>query len=189
MSDKGITLNSLFGLPNEDFSRKALSAGMDAEETSSLKQKAMSAIPGLLWGSVESDILQGISEVLNMDLMEVLSEAWKQHGALSDYAEQSKSSGAVHLVELVDHSMGVELHPFVEIELAGFSKKIILDVMLVLTLKALRLKIEDARIKSVETGSCEGRGEIRIKGFTLLDLPFKPIDLPGKISLGNGNPV
>ena len=74
MSDEGITLNTLFGLPDEGFSRKALSAGMDAEETSSLKQKALSAVPGLLWGSVESDIFHGISELLNMDLMDVMAE-------------------------------------------------------------------------------------------------------------------
>jgi hypothetical protein len=189
MPEAGITLNTLFGFPNEGFCRHALSLGMDAEEISSLKSKALAAVKGLEWSAIEGDIFHGISELLNMDLMDVMVDTWKQYGTLADYAEKSKSAGAVQLVELVDHSMSLELHPFVEITLAEFSKKIFFDVTLEITLKALRLKIEQARIISVETGSCEGMGEIKIKDISLLQLPFKPVELPGKISLGEGIPI
>jgi hypothetical protein len=189
MPEAGITLNTLFGLPNEGVCRRALSLGMDAEEISSLKSKALTAVKGLEWSAIEGDIFHGISELLNMDLMDVMVDTWKQYGTLADYAEKSKAAGAVQLVELVDHSMSVELHPFVEIKFGEFSKKIFFDVSLEITLKALRLKIEEARIKSVETGSCEGMGEIKIKDISLLQLPFKPVELPGKISLGEGIPI
>jgi hypothetical protein len=118
--------------------------------------------------------------------MDVMVKTWNQYGTLAEYAEQSKAGGTAQRVELTDHSMSIELHPFLEIQFAEFTKKIFFDVTLEITLKALRLKIEEARIKSVETGSCEGRGEIKIRDITLLQLPFKPIDLPGKISLGEG---
>jgi hypothetical protein len=186
MADAGITLNTLFGLPDEGFCRHALSIGIEAEEMSSMKSKALAAIKGLQWSTVEGDIFHGISELLNMDLMDVMVKTWNQYGTLADYAELSKAGGTAQLVELTDHSMSMELHPFVEIQFAEFTKKIFFDVTLEITLKAIRLKIEEARIKSVETGSCEGKGEIKIRDITLLQLPFKPIDLPGKINLGEG---
>jgi len=186
VADSGITLNTLFGLPDEGFCRHALSIGIEAEEMSSMKSKALAAIKGLQWSSVEGDIFHGISQLLNMDLMNVMASTWNQYGTLAEYAEQSKAGGTAQRVNLTDHSMSIELHPFVEIQFAEFTKKIFFDVTLEITLKALRLKIEEARIKSVETGSCEGRGEIKIRDITLLQLPFKPIDLPGKINLGEG---
>jgi len=189
MADTGITLNTLFGLPDERFCQHALAIGMEPEEMSSLKNKALAAVKGLQWSAMESDISHGISELLNMDLLDVMLATWKQYDVLADYAEQSKSGGAMQLVELVDHTMTLELHPFLEIQVAEFTKKIFFDVTLEITLKALRLKIEEARIKSVETGSCEGKGEIKIKDVTLLQLPFSPIDLPGKVSLGSGIPI
>jgi hypothetical protein len=186
---EGTTLNTLFELPNEGFCRRALSLGMDTEEISSLKSNAMAVLKGMEWSVIEGDIFHGISELLNIDLMDVMVDTWKQYGTLADYAEKSKAAGAVQLVELVDHDMNVELHPFVEIQFAEYSKKIFFDITLEITLKALRLKIEEARIKSVETGSCEGNGTIKIKGITLLQLPFKPRDLPGHLRLGGGIPI
>jgi hypothetical protein len=189
MADAKITLNTLFKLPSDSFSRQALSVGIDEEDLSSLKTKVLSAVKGLQWSEIESDIFNGISELLNTDVMSVIVKTWKQYDTLAEYAEQSKTTGKAELVELVDHTMKIGLHPYLEIQFAEFSKKIFFDVTLDLTLKGLQLKIENAEIKSVQTGTCEGKGEIKIKDYTLLKLPFEPIDLPGKIDLGSGIPI
>jgi hypothetical protein len=184
-----ITLNALFGLPNESFARQALSLGMEEGDLSSLKAKALGAVKGLQWSSIEADIFKGISELLNTDVMSVIIATWKQYNALAEHADESKTTGKTELVELVDHTMEVRLHPYLEIQFAEFSKKIFFDVSAEFTLKGLKLRIEDARIKSVQTGSLEGAGEIKIKAKSLLKHSFEPIDLPGRVNLGDGIPI
>ncbi len=58
-----------------------------------------------------------------------------------------------------------------------------------LELKGLILKIESGRITAIESGSCEGSGEIKYKHLTLLKPQFKPLELPGRVNLGAGIPL
>ena len=48
-------------------------------------------------------------------------------------------------------------------------------------------EIDKQELTMSDFGSCEGKAEIKIRDITLLQLPFKPIDLPGKINLGGRN--
>jgi hypothetical protein len=189
MPEATLTLNTLFGLPNEAFARKALAVGVEQEELDSLKGQVMSAVKGLAWSAVEDDIFKGIAETLNTDLLTAVAAAWEKYNVLKDHAAQSTSSGEAAFVELIDHTLSLELHPYVKIEWTGFSKEIIFDVTMEVTLKGLQLRIENARIMAVQTGACEGKGEISLKGHSLLSVPFKPVELPGRVNLGKGIPI
>jgi len=92
-------------------------------------------------------------------------------------------------VELLDHTMTIELHPYVEITLAGIPRPILVhfDVSLDLTLKGLKLNIENGVIKSVSAGTCEGEVSVQINKIRYPKKPsFGPIELPGKVKLGQG---
>lgn len=188
MPDTTLTLNTLLGVDDEGLSRKMLTVGLPTEDLDSMKA-LVGKIKGLSWGGVEKQIFQGFSSLLNQNLFDLVAATWNQGNVLAEYAQKSKTEGESASVELIDHTMTIELRPYLEIYIAGIPqpKLINFDVSLDLTLKGLKLNIENGRIKSVETGSCEGEAEIEVNKFTLPMKPsFGPIELPGKINLGEG---
>jgi len=188
MPDNTITLNTLFGMPDQGVSQKMLTMGIEQADLDSMKA-LVSAIQGWTWAGFEQKIFQGFSNLLNIDLFDLITATWNQYQVLAEYAQKSKAEGQTDSVELIDHTMTIELHPYLEIHVAGIPKpKLInVDVSLDLTLKGLKLNLENGRIKSVEAGSCEGEAEIQINKVLFPKKPsFGPIDLPGKINLGDG---
>lgn len=93
-------------------------------------------------------------------------------------------------VYLVDHSVKSEHHPSLEIVSKGQTlARVEFNVTAVLTLRGLELLIQDAKIKTIRTGSFEGEGTITIgqtKEIELAKKSFEPIQLPGAIDLGEG---
>lgn len=188
MPDNTLRLNTLLGLADEGVSQKMLTIGIEQGDLDSMKA-LVSAIQGWTWAGFEQKIFQGFSNLLNTDLFDLITATWNQYHVLAEYAQKSKTEGQIASVELIDHTMTIELQPYLEIYIAGIHqpKLINFDVSLDLTLKGLKLNIGNGRIKSVETGSCEGEAEIEINKISLPMKPsFGPIDLPGKINLGEG---
>lgn len=186
MPETSLTLNDMLALPVGGFPQQILTAGVSDEELSALKTRISGALKGMPWGNLEQTVCSRLSDLLNQDPMELISSAWEKYHVLAEAAEQSRSGETV-FVPLEEHSITSELHPYVEIHLGPeMVSKIEFDVILTLQLKGLVLKIEDEKIKSVESGSCEGSGEIQVKDVSIWKHDFKPIDLPGKINLGAG---
>ena len=189
MPETTIALTTLLGLPNENSSPR-LGAGLQEEDLESIKA-ALHSAQGWSWGGIEKQFQAGFSSLLNIDLMQLISAAWAKYDVLAEYGKQ-KGPEQIASVELLDHSMEVELHPYLEIYFAGLPqpKRLEFTVTLDLTLKAIKLNIENGVIKSVEAGSCEGEAGIEINGIECPKKPsFGPFDLPGKIGLGRGIPI
>lgn len=192
MSLNGITLTTLFELAQDhDFHQRALAAHAGTEEDlSKMKSRASTFLKNLKWKVIEEDIKKKSLELLHIDAMELLTKAWRQYQEIAEEAEKTKSGGEAAHVALAEHFINAKLHPFLEIDIKKISvEKIVFDVNVDFNLKGLQLKIENGRIVEVEAGSCEGNGEIKVKDTQLVHKDFGPIDMPGKISLGNGIPV
>ncbi len=188
MPDNTITLNTLLGISDRDVSQKMLTMGIGQADLDSMKG-LISAIQGWTWPRFEQKIFQGFSSMLNTDLFSLIAATWNQYQVLAEYAEKSKAEGETDSVELVDHTMTIELHPYLEIHVAGIlqPKLINVDVSLDLTLKGLKLNLENGRMMSVEAGTCEGEAEIQINKVRFPMKPsFGPLNLPGKINLDEG---
>ncbi len=88
---------------------------------------------------------------------------------------------------LAEHTVKSEHHPYVEILVNGQSTgRIVFDVSIVLILKGFVLKIQDARIKAVQTGSLQGKGKFSLGDAVLAEKVFDQNPLPGSIDLGEG---
>lgn len=187
MPENAIALSTLLGLPDEGISREMLSLGLSEEDKDSMSS-AVQTIKHLTLGRVEKQIFQGFSNLFNTDLFDLISQAWEKYDALAEYGKK-KSPEQIASVELLDHTMTIELHPYVEITLAGIPRPILVhfDVSLDLTLKGLKLNVENGVIKSVSAGTCEGEAEIQINKIRYPRNPsFGPFELPGKVKLGQG---
>ncbi|MBI2858985.1 MAG: hypothetical protein HYX90_07895 [Chloroflexi bacterium] len=67
--------------------------------------------------------------------------------------------------------------------------KIVFNIAISLALKGIILKIQDARIKEIVTGTCTGNGTIKLEGLVIVERKTEPVSLPGSIRLGEGVPI
>ena len=77
MSEAKLTLNTLFGLPDETFYTKALSAGMSTEGLVTTKEKILSALRGLRWRAIETEFRDKAVDLLNMDVLDLVTSTWR----------------------------------------------------------------------------------------------------------------
>lgn len=190
MPDKSVTLNTLLGLPDGNHSQSVAAVGLQQEDIDSLKAD-LAATEGWSWQGIEKQFSAGLSSLLDIDLFRLIAAAWEKYDVLAEYGKK-KSPEQVASVELLEHTMTIELHPYLEIYFAEIPKpkKVEFAIELGLTLKGLKLNIENGVIKSVETGSCAGEMEIQVNTIPIPKKPsFGPFDLPGKIKLGEGIPI
>ena len=187
MPDATISLNQLLGVPEQGFAQGLVKTGMSAPDVSALA----AALPGMSWASVESVAHRQLAAELNsINPMDLIAGAWQKYRLLADAAEQTRGGGAV-LVPMAEHSISTTAEAYIQLQLGPQTlPRIELELTLKLTLKGLIVRVEAARIRALEAGTCEGSAELGIKNS-----PFdwkheiKPIPLPGAMKLGDGIPI
>jgi hypothetical protein len=186
MPDAPLTLNTLFQ-PDDSFGNKVVSAG--EQELGEAKDRVTRLIRALRWTAIAGELRARAPELLNVDLMGLVTGAWEKYRVLSELAEESRSQKETEFFPLADHTIHAETHPYLEVRIGSSTSTIILDVSADLELRGLILKIKNGRITSIESGSCEGRGEVKYKQLTLLNPQFDHLELPGRVNLGPGIPI
>jgi hypothetical protein len=185
MPDHEINLATLFDT-DKDLSDVVAKAAK--QEVTEAKGAAQKVIGKLRWSVVDATVREKASELLNTNVSDLLLAGWKEYGMLSELAKQSMSGETV-LCPLEDYSFHSEVEPYLDIKVASFAYKLLFQVSADIDVKGLELKIENGKIVSVCSGSCEGSGEIKWHDKSLLKRDFKKVDLPGRISFGSGIPL
>lgn len=186
MSRDEINLATLFE-PDQDFCKNVSTAA--AQGIADAESGLARVIAQLRWHAVAEAIQAKASELLDKDILELITDAWQKYNVLSDLAAETVSGNETALFPLGEHAIHSELHPYLEIRAGGGSYRLVLDVSADIELKGLMLKIEQGRIMSISSGSCQGSGEIKWKSLSLLKREFKPVQLPGRMHLGAGIPL
>ncbi|PYP86778.1 MAG: hypothetical protein DMG65_18215 [Candidatus Angelobacter sp. Gp1-AA117] len=190
MPENSLTLNTLLGLPDKDFSDQVINASSDqGEETEPAQDRVSKGLHGLQWKFVEGEIRRKAGELLDVDVMEMMVSAWRGSKLIEHLQQESKDNDGPAHVPLLKHNIHSELEPAIEIQLGQFKKTIPFQVEVDFTLDGLILKIEDRIIHAIEAGSLEGEGKIKIGRIPLPKRSFGPLDLPGKINLKKGIPL
>lgn len=188
MPEATLSVRQLLELPPGGFPAGVLRAGIPDAELKSFQTQVTGALHGMPFSGIESAVCEKFSEALEIDPIKLLAEAWERYSLLSDAAKQSKSGETV-LVPMAEHAVTSELHPYVEIQLGAFTKKIEFDVTLSLKLKGVVLRVESGEIRAIEAGTCEGSAEVGVADHSIWKHDIKPIPLPGKMRLGTGIPI
>lgn len=188
MIESDTTLKMLFGLDEGPGMTGAEAALAATQQIPALKQKLPAPMRLLRWSSVTGAIAAKIPALLEIKLLDVLIPAWKKYRLVAKYADRNRySPGEIILAPLATHTVKSEHHPYVEILVGEKSiGKISFDVALSLRLEGFVLKIQDAKIKSIEAGSCGGEGTIGIEKEVLYRKQFEPVTLAGAVDLGEG---
>jgi hypothetical protein len=186
MTEATITLRDLFEVDVNDLSARA-ERGVDVYQIADeIKEEIRKGSRAIRWAWVRDVIAKKSSEILDLNVVHVLLEAWKKYMQIEQYAEKSKCEPKeTILCPLAEHTVTSEHHPYLEILLKERPVgTIVFDLEFSLTLKGFVLQIQDEAIREIQTGSGEGEGSLSLAKAVLLKRELKPIRFPGHIHLG-----
>lgn len=139
-------------------------------------------------GDVLLDRAVGMSDI---PLAKILLPAWKKYREIEKFADpQSYPPEDTELVSLVEHTVQSEHKSSLEILFKGVQVKVIdFTVATELTLEGVVLQIRGGRLMAIEAGSVKGKASLAMESKIVVEKPFAPLPLPGKINLGEGVPL
>ena len=181
MTDSSINLRSLFSLPDSD------APAAPSSQWQEFQNRLGREIKTIKWPAAIPDLVLKIGELFNVELPHVLVTSWKKAGELQGALEESrKAPEQVILLELAEHVIASEHHPYIEIRIAGvpLPKRIQFTVALSATLKGVVLRIKGGEIVEIQTGSCEFEGKVKYEDLTIADKKLGPIRLRGLPTFG-----
>ena len=144
-------------------------------------------IKTIKWPAAMPDLVSKIGELFNVELPNVLVISWKKAGELQDALQESRiAPEQVIVLELAEHVITSEHHPYIEIRIAGvpLPKRIQFTVGLSVALKGVELRIKGGEIVEIEAGSCEFDGKLKYEDLTIADKKVGPIRLQGLPTFG-----
>jgi hypothetical protein len=190
MSEPELKLRDLFKVDPAQLSSTA-ELGLGAYKTvDHIRQEIKSQSRAIRWPWVQSLIAQRTASLLDLDVLDLLLDAWKKFDEVEKCADQQQSNHDPALVPLVEHTLKSKHHPYIEVLIQDRPvDRITFDLEFELTLNAFALEMQDGRILEVQTGSAEGEVSLSLAGVDLLKYKPQPLHFPGSIPLRNRSPI
>ncbi len=185
-----VSVKALFSEDITDIGKK-MSELEGMEAVTAIKDSFLEKAAGVKWSDLFAEVCQGAQDLLNIKIKDILIGAWQKHKEIKKYADREKySPGETVLCPLTRHKVKSIHHPSVEILVNDHTLgRMVFDLVLLFDLEGFILKIRDARIVEILTGSCRGSGTFRYDEVVLLKKESGKIPMPGSISLGEGIPI
>jgi hypothetical protein len=187
MTDATLTLGELFEVdPHELCTR--VGSGIDVHHAAdSARQAIAKEASSIRWPWVRDAVAEKSRDVLDLNVVDVLVAGWKRYMDIEQYADQNKYGHEEILAPLATHTLRSQHHPYLQILLKEREvDRVTFDLDFSLNLEGFVLKIRDARIVEILTGSGTGEGALSVKQVSLWDRELKPVRFPGHLSLGQG---
>ena len=172
MSDSSLSLRRLFSLPNPGATTPP------SNQWQEFQSRLGREIKTIKWMAPMPDLVSKVGELFNIELPDLLVLSWKKARQLQDALEESrKSPEQVIVLDLAEHVITNQYHPYIEIRIAGVPspKKIEFRVELLTRLKGIILRIQAGTITEIEAGSCDFEGKVKYQDLTIAD---KKLDRP-----------
>jgi hypothetical protein len=141
------------------------------------------------WAGVRNKILvEAAGDLLDIRLLDVMRWAWKKGRELEAYRDTEKyPPDKTFSVPLVEHTIKSTHKPHVEIRMNEKTVgSVHFAVNIEIAVRAMKLEIQNARIKKIHAGDCKAKGSFFCEGFLLAERESNPLNLPGTIDLGEG---
>jgi hypothetical protein len=174
VNDSSLNLRKLFSFP--DPAATAPSSNQWEEFQSRLGHE----IKTIQWPAAMPDLVSKVGELFNVELPQLLVLSWKKAGEIQEALEESKKAPQrVIVLDLAEHVITNEYHPYIEIRIAGvpLPKKIEFKVQIVTRLRGINLKIQAGTITEIQAGSCDFEGKVKYQDLTVADKKVGPIEL------------
>jgi len=174
MSDSSLNLRTLLSLPDPS------TTTTPSNDWKEFQSRLGREIKTIQWPAAMPDLASKIGELFDIELPGLLVPAWKKAKELQGALEESwKSPDEVIVLNLAEHEINNEYHPYIEIRIAGLlpAKKIEFKVQIVTTLRGINLKIQAGAITEIQAGNCDFDGKVKYQDLTLAKKNVGPIEL------------
>jgi hypothetical protein len=185
MAEATFTLRELFDVDVNDLAVHA-EPGVDVYQgAAEIRDEIHKASRAIRWKWVRDVLAKKSAEALDLNVIDVLLDAWKKYMQIAEYQENSrKDPQGTFLCPLAEHTVTSEHHPYVEILLRDHPiGKIVFDLEFSLTLEGFVLKIQDGAIFEIQAGSAKGKAALSLAKTVLLKRELQPVRFPGHIQL------
>ena len=174
MNSSSLNLRTLFSFPDP------AATAPPSNEWRDFQNRLTREIKTVKWPAAMPDLTSKIAELFNVELPDLFVSSWKKAKELQEALEESKKSpDEVIVVDLAEHEITNEYHPYVEIRIAGMPlpKKIEFKVQIATALKGINLKIQAGNITGIQAGSCDFDGKVKYQDLTIAQKKVGPIEL------------
>ena len=174
MNNSSLSLSTLFSLP------KPGATTPPSNQWQEFQSRVNREIKTIKWLAPMPDLASKVGELFNVQLPDLLILSWKKATQLQEALEESRRSPEqVIVLNLAEHVITNEYHPYIEIRIAGVPspKKIEFTVQIVTTLKGINLKIQAGTITEIQAGSCDFEGKVKDQDLTLAEKKAGPLEL------------
>lgn len=185
MNHKDVNLNSILASRRPDFSELLARTIEDNSMLASLAAPLLKVAGGKKWSAqVAWGARDNLSELLNVDMCDVLVGGWNKSVVLRRYLDlQRYPPDKTFIVHLSDHSIRSEHRPYLEISISGISERLEFTLVLELELKGFKLKIRGGEIHEILNGDCHGKAKLSCGPALLWETETGTLFLPGSIKL------
>jgi hypothetical protein len=179
MNNSPLNLRTLFSFPDPG---ETTTASPPSKKWQEFQNRLGREIKNIKWPTAMPDLASKIVELFDVELPDLFVSSWKKVGELKEVLEESrKSPEEVIVLDLTEHEITNEYHPYIEIRIAGMPlpKKIEFKVQIATALKGINLKIQAGKITEIQAGSCDFEGKVKYEDLIIAAKKVGPIELPG----------
>jgi hypothetical protein len=170
MSAQGVRIGDLFpsGL-----------APVGESVANELRREGGAGSAGIAWEMVQDEAAARLKEVLDLDVLELIGQAWRKARELREYADPLKHPPEeTSIVHLGEHAVTCEVHPVLAVRR--------FTVNLVAKFKSAALTIRGGAIRAVAPGVCAAVAELKYRSVSLKREETPELRLPGRFEFRDG---
>ncbi|HYM82465.1 MAG TPA: hypothetical protein VEY91_13770 [Candidatus Limnocylindria bacterium] len=158
-----------------------------SSELQALQHDIRSQVDATFWASARSAIADGLRQMLNVSLLDVLLRGWRSHPGLQKQLKSGDDRNRVVLFELGEHEITSKHRPQIEIRQQNrLLGSLSFDLDLKLMLQLARLQLQEGKLLRVSFGACSGYGRLKLGAAELSAFRLRDIEMPAQVSLGRG---
>lgn len=182
---RGTALGVLFG-PGQD-TPAAIAQRLRSADLGQDLGRALARVPPLTRDTAIRQVSVTASELLDVNLADVVAAGWRQHADLTGAARRTLAApGSVELVELARHRITAHQDPYVTVLVDGHQVGTVrFRITLGFSVSALLAEVREGRLAALRSGRCEVTAALAIQDITAVSRQ-EQIDLPGMVAFRQG---
>ena len=185
MDNTDMTLRRFFGLSGDELTQQQRSVIVSSENSTEIKTQIEARVKEVKGSDAFDEIINQLQEISDISILDIMLGAWKKSvELLSKLQESTKQPKDSISFPLGEHTITSQHRPHIEVIVNGqLTGRIDFELNIKLTLKGCLLSIQNGEIRSIKTGACEAKGNVKCEGIVIKEKEWEPVSLPGKIIL------
>jgi hypothetical protein len=160
-----------------------------AKDVGAVKTVLSRPLPVTQWLASGTQVIALLrKELSDISIPGLLANGWTKYDAFRKFCKEPEHPPTTtYVVPLFKHSISSKYRPVIELRLDGVpAGKVSFEVEVSVAFEEVSVVIRNKRFMAVQTGAAQAKGTLKCEGTQILEHALAKIDLPGKISFGDG---